>query len=419
VETRSEVALVNRGAFARTSEDFPLTGRLTRADIFTALPFSSQLAVVKLKGAVLLGLVDRLKAGTVVAAGLAVDDKGKVTVNGRPLDKSRAYQVAVNQFLAEGGDGMLEPQPPMEPAPERPLIADLVTRYVESGRFARGGEERERLSPDGNFPDLQDHFLWTFTGSVNAAYNHVGVTNPVREGAPAYPQSQLALVPTDQATGELKALLRADGRHHGWESDLLVQYAVTSLDSVRFEESKDLIRLRSAYKYRGLNAVTGARWWTPVPFAEGQLESEFDAPADRGWHRLELTSIAGASLRLLTPLEVKVGLNVRRDMLRPQADTTWGLTAGLRLLRTDLFNVLNRPVQLEAELEYFFNSIGSGTLHEVRNADRLFFALWDRLFFSVTFSLFIYRTSEVGLTGTSLQLTVGLNFLWDAAVQSF
>lgn len=242
----------------------------------------------------------------------------------------------------------------------RPLIADLVTRFVESGRFARGGRERERLSPDGNFPDLEEHFLWTFTGSVNAAYNHVGVTNPPKDGAPAYPQSQLALVPTDQATGELKALLRADGRHHSWESDLLVQYAVTRLDPGDFEESRDLIRLRSAYKFRGLNALTGARWWTPVPFAEGQLESEFNAPADRGWHRLELTSIAGASLRLLTPLEVKVGLNLRRDMLRPQADTTWGLTAGLRLLRTDLFSVLSRPVQLEAELEYFFNAIGTG-----------------------------------------------------------
>lgn len=37
----------------------------------------------------------------------------------------------------------------------------------------------------------------------------------------------------------------------------------------------------------------------------------------------------------------------------------------------------------------------------------------------MTFSLFVYRTSEVRLAGTSMQLTVGLNFLWDAAVQSF
>ena len=424
-QTDSEIALANAQSF-RGQLYFPLTDTLTSADVYATLPYGNRLATFVVKGSELADLAKKL-GDELVASGLE-DSSSGLKVNGRPLNKDRTYRVAANQFLAEGGDGVFDPKklerlafysPPWSES--QPTIAAVVVHYVATGQHLRRGDDK--LAPSESFPDLHSKFLWTYTGSINSSYNRVSVANPQRNGAAAYDRTRLNLTASDVVNIEAKAAARADSRNHGWDNDLLVLYATTRLNGEDaaggFEETSDTVRLRSAYKFLGFRAASGDRWWVPVPFAELQVESEFNQPDERAWHLFELTGIVGTLFRIAGPLEIKVGFNGKRDVFQPDRETTFGLNAGYQLKRFDVFKLLGKPVQFESELEYFFNSIGGANIQELRSLSRLYFSLTHRLFFTASYNAYLYRTAEVRVPGHSNEINVGLNFLWDKTVQSF
>jgi hypothetical protein len=429
--TDAEVALVNEQTFVQT-DVFPIEKELSLADIFTFVPYNNKLVTVEVPGSLLAELGKRLD-GPLVAAGLT--KKGdKVLVNGRPIQTGRSYRVATHAFLASGGDDIL-PQDKIEdlrvfdPAwsDEPPTIGILVAEVVRTADLPDDAETVDQLDPKASFPDLYRKFLWTYTGAINASFNKVSVDNPVgADGEPSYDQSQLNVNSTTQINLEGNGEVKANSRNHGWENRLLVQYAQARVApdpngplADDFEETKDLIRLRSTYQYAGFRANAGGEWYVPMPFAEMQLESEFSKPKERDWHKVELTGIGGAKFQLFEPLEIKLGANARRDINQPEGETTYGLNAGYTFNRTDLIDLLGKPIQFESELEYFYNDIGASNIQELRNTNRLYFAVIDQLFFTTTFQAFLYRTDEVGEFGSNTELTVGLNYLWDETVQSF
>src|SRR5690606_36465773 len=156
----------------------------------------------------------------------------------------------------------------------------------------------------------------------------------------------------------------------------------------------------------------------PNPMVELQLESEFDPPETRDWRRMDTRGILGVTFLIADPLEFKLGANVRRDINEPDSEATYGVNAGYALRRLSLASVFGRPIQFESELEYFYNDVGNSNIHELRNGNRLFFALFDQFFFTTTFNVFLYRTDAVGRFGTNTELTIGLNYLWDASRQT-
>ncbi|RAL20860.1 hypothetical protein DL240_14335 [Lujinxingia litoralis] len=422
----AEVALVNAGAF-RDQGQFPLRGELTLADVYSAMPFDNQVVVGTLSGARLKEVAGRL-GERLVSAGL--EKKGdKVLINGRAPVEDRLYRVALNDFLAAGGDGVLAPEElgaraTFEPAwaGQAPSISELVVHYVnDPGELARA-PQTSGLSARGSFPDLHKKFLWTWAGSINASYNQVQVRNPQVGGAPGYDQSQLAVASTDQINLEGKASARADSRDHGWDSDLVLQYASARLpdtEGATFEETKDLVRLRTQYRNLTLRSRLGGRWYVPGPLAEVQVESEFDRPETRSWHRLDTRGIIGLSFKVAEPLDLKIGVNTRRDLNEPEGQATRGFNAGYVLKRVNLMEVLGRPIQFESELEYFYNGISRDRAHELRAANRVYFAVFDQFFFTASFNAFLYQNRAVGTPGTNTELTLGLNYLWEATRQSF
>lgn len=425
----AEVALINAGAF-RDRGQFPLTGELTLADIYSALPFDNDVVVAQLEGRALKRIAVRL-GGALRAAGLELDGE-EVRVNGRVVRNDRLYPVVLNDYLAAGGDGVIEAEELkdariFEPAwaAGSPSIAELVVRYVDAGAGGRedaGDETAVGLSPRGSFPDLHRQFLWTYTGSINASYNQVSVVNPLVGGAAGYEQSQLTVASTDQVNLEGRLAARADSRDHGWDNDLLLQYATARLadtDGATFEETRDLLRLRSQYRNLALRSNLGGRWYVPGPLVELQAESEFDRPESRDWHRLDVRGILGFSFKLAEALDLKVGVNIRRDVIEPDGEASWGLNTGYTLRRIDLLDVLGRPVQVESELEYFYNGIARENVHELRSANRLFFAVFDQFFFTASFNAYLYQSGAVGEPGTNTELTLGLNYQWGATRQSF
>ncbi len=427
--TDSEVALVNAETFADT-DLFPIEAELTLADIFAFVPYNNRMVTVEVKGEVLTNLADKL-GGKLVATGLTKEGD-TVRINGRSVQAERTYQVATHRYLAGGGDDILEADQiankrihKPEWAAEPPHIGVVVAEFVRVGTLPAGAEVTEQLAPAGNFPDLHSKFLWIYTGSINTSFNRVDVNNPLINGEAAYDQSQLNVNSTTQINLEGNGEIRADSRNHVWNNRLLVQYAQARVaadlgeENGTFEETKDLIRYRSTYQYAGFRADSSGKWYVPMPFTELQAETEFSAPGERDWHKFELTGIGGAKFQLFDPLEIRFGANARRDLNNPDAQTTYGLIAGYVLNRSPLFDLISKPIQFESELEYFYNDIGASNIHELRNTNRLYYAVLDQLFFTTTFQAFLYRTDAVGEFGSNTELTVGLNYLWDATVQSF
>lgn len=421
----AEVALANSGAFLHT-ENFPLTDHLTFADIFTVLPYDNPLVVVRVTGETLQSIAGRL-GGEAVAAGLA-RTAGRTTVNGRPIRPDRVYSVATNQFVAAGGDSILSPSAIVgeriyDPswAEDPPAISEMVVHFIEHGDFAEMGPVADRLTPSENFPDLHRKLLWHLVGSTNLSFNEISVANPRVDGEPAYDNSQLTVESTSQINLEGSLQADADSLDHGWDNSLLLQYSAARVNGAgtTFQETSDLIRAKTGYKYIGFRSRLGGNWWVPMPTLEMQAETEFDRPDDRDWRKLELTGILGTIFRLADPFELKVGVDLRRELNNPEAEFLYGLAAAYSLDRINLIEVLDRPVQFESELDFFWNRSQTQQLTELRTTSRLFFSVFERLNITSTFSTFLFRSARVGEFGRNTQFTVGLNYLWDESFQKF
>ncbi len=423
----AEVALANEGAFLQAG-NFPIRNHLTQADVYTILPYHNPLVLVRVRGAELERLADDL-GGQAVATGLTTNADGEPRVNGRSIRSDRIYTVATNQYVADGGDGILAPSAiekrrTYEPgwSGEPPAIADVVAHFVETGEFARRGSIDDRLSPAGNFPDLHRRLLWDLVGSTNLSYNQVAVTSPQAGGGPAYDQSQLNVQSTAQINLEGSFQANADSLNHGLDHSLLLQYATSRFDNDDrdgFQETRDLIRAISRYKYAGFRSRLGGSWWVPMPTGELQAETEFDRPDQRDWHKVEMTGIVGSTFQLFDPFELRVGLDLRRDLNNPTAETVYGVTAGYSLDRLDLVEIIDRPIRFESEFEYFFNNPYTDRIHELRTTSRVFYSVFDQLNVTSTFSMFMYRTATVGEFGRNTEFTIGLNYLWDESIQAF
>jgi 2',3'-cyclic-nucleotide 2'-phosphodiesterase (5'-nucleotidase family) len=66
-----------------------------------------------------------------------------IAVNGEPLDAGRTYRIAVNDFMARGGDGYsafaaIEPVVPLE---DTPLLSDEVMIYLRDLPSVQSGVE--------------------------------------------------------------------------------------------------------------------------------------------------------------------------------------------------------------------------------------------------------------------------------------
>jgi 5'-nucleotidase len=101
----AEIGLVNAGALRASLP----AGELRYGRLYEAMPFDDGLALVRMSGADLLAVLRALSSfrhEVPQVAGVIQEGSSFRTCGGAPLDPSRTYTVAMNQFLAEGGDGL-------------------------------------------------------------------------------------------------------------------------------------------------------------------------------------------------------------------------------------------------------------------------------------------------------------------------
>jgi 5'-nucleotidase/UDP-sugar diphosphatase len=146
-QTRADAAIMNGGGIRGGKVYEPGTA-ITRRDVQTELPFGNHLVALRLKGSDIRLAIEnglsRLPANAgrfphVSGMTVAFDPQrpagGRVlaiAIDGAPLDPDRLYRVAVNDFMARGGDGYttLATADRLLPLEDTPLLSNEVIIYL-------------------------------------------------------------------------------------------------------------------------------------------------------------------------------------------------------------------------------------------------------------------------------------------------
>jgi 2',3'-cyclic-nucleotide 2'-phosphodiesterase (5'-nucleotidase family) len=160
VISKSDVAIMNGGGI-RAGRVYPPGTRITRRDVLAELPFNNRVVTVTITGAALRRAIENGLAqlpnaggrfpqvsGITVEAILSRPPGQRVTairVGDAPLDDSKLYTAAVNDFIARGGDGysMFTDVARQLADPDAPLLANEVMVYLRKlGTVTTGVEGR-------------------------------------------------------------------------------------------------------------------------------------------------------------------------------------------------------------------------------------------------------------------------------------
>ncbi|MEI6286340.1 MAG: 5'-nucleotidase C-terminal domain-containing protein [Bacillota bacterium] len=151
---KADMAFTNIGGL-RTSID---KGNITLGNVYSVLPFDNTVATCDMTGQQVMDLlnysIDSAKIGSVQFSGLKiVYDASKPqnqriisvkTLDGKPLDLSKTYKVATNDFMAIGGDGyvmfmaaknMVNTGITMRDSIDNEIIARKNINIVDDGRL--------------------------------------------------------------------------------------------------------------------------------------------------------------------------------------------------------------------------------------------------------------------------------------------
>jgi len=128
---KTDAAIMNYGGI-RVPMIMP--GAITRGKLFELMPFDNQLCVIEVPGTVLqqcCDLIAAAKGWPVSGIRFVIRDKKAtdVRINGAALDPNQVYHIAVNDYLANGGDNCAFLRPLPRQASRR-LLRDILTEYV-------------------------------------------------------------------------------------------------------------------------------------------------------------------------------------------------------------------------------------------------------------------------------------------------
>ncbi|NUM36880.1 MAG: 5'-nucleotidase C-terminal domain-containing protein [Candidatus Brocadiae bacterium] len=136
-ETNVDIALQNVGGIR---SDIP-KGTITPRHILQVLPFANSIFLYNIKGKELRKIFECMCSGKIgpkgmlEASGMEVQIQGNqltsIAIEGKPLIEEKIYRVAINSFIAKGGDGydIFSQFPSVDTGL---LISNIVQKYIEN-----------------------------------------------------------------------------------------------------------------------------------------------------------------------------------------------------------------------------------------------------------------------------------------------
>lgn len=384
--TRAEVAVINRAA-VRPIANFPLQGRVSRVDVLGALPFDDTLRVGRMKGEELAEFFRSSRAARFRFRGVTADGDS-LLVNGRPLADDQYYRVVTSGYVADGGDGGLGEEGEVayeaDPvgSPRETLLAWLAT--PRSGDITRAPIDPARRT------------RWTFRGFIDASLSNTTITNGANYQDPQLVRSQGTALQVD-AEGHVDAEHPSYTFENTLRLRLGYQQTIEGADDTGLLKVADLIALRDQVSWRGL--WRRRRWYTPLPYFESYLESEFSPPdpsmLNREWHHLQWRPTVGLRLELPLRANLNAGLGMDWESLDPTAHPQPVAVVRGELPATTLFHIQDRDVEGQLFTEVAFRepwATSAETL--VRLNARLSVPIFAPLAVSISYDLFARQRSE-------------------------
>lgn len=136
-----------------------MPGTVTRGNIWKSFPFTNYMSIVQLKGSDVKQLFEQIanNGGEGVSKEVCLKIKaGKVaqlTINGKPIDNNRIYNIATLNFVAEGGDGMVAFGNALSrkdyPGFVYELFESFITKQTQQGRTMYATNDN-RITIDNN-----------------------------------------------------------------------------------------------------------------------------------------------------------------------------------------------------------------------------------------------------------------------------
>jgi 2',3'-cyclic-nucleotide 2'-phosphodiesterase (5'-nucleotidase family) len=156
--TGADAAVINGGGI-RANKPYPPGSTLKRRDIFSELPFGNHVALIEIDGRELkaaiengLSLLPRAAGRFPQVSGLTIEANIRqpagervvsIKIAGAPLQESKIYKIATNDFMARGGDGYVAFRDAKQLIRDYdgPLITNEVINYVRKLGTMRTGVE--------------------------------------------------------------------------------------------------------------------------------------------------------------------------------------------------------------------------------------------------------------------------------------
>ncbi|MBX2810813.1 MAG: bifunctional metallophosphatase/5'-nucleotidase [Myxococcales bacterium] len=348
----AEVAIISKQTLGSAAA-FPLPKSPTQLHLRAALPFDDGLQVARIRGSVLARLESLVNDVRVHVHGLSSE-----RVAGRPRDPRRIYKVVTVDFLADGGDAVIDPaRYNFHPLRSAPSLRDMVADTLRIKGFQPDAD------PD---PDhrIEEPGLFDIRVNLGASIKSVNVENGSGAEAP-----QLVRENFLGLTGDLEARLTLDLPRHRFELSNLTRFGVVretiedadGSERSRTRENEDVTRVEGVYNGR----LSGGqdRPWLPDASAIVSLETELTRPADERSYRRALLQIGlGPAWQLAGNLSLRAQLGLRRELFAPSAtsepdeislaETKIASLFGAEL-RDEVFeSYAARPVTLNVRLDY-------------------------------------------------------------------
>ena len=143
-KTGAEIAFLNGGSIRQSLKK----GAVTEKDIYSIFPFQDTVYTAELTGAQIQDILDFFAQKGIGAGGflqvsgiemkILKGDALDVKVAGKPLEKVKKYKVALNSFIANGGDGYTMLKEIKSKKDTAYLLSSILVDYMKAnGTFAK------------------------------------------------------------------------------------------------------------------------------------------------------------------------------------------------------------------------------------------------------------------------------------------
>lgn len=127
-----DIAVFNKGGLRNALPK----GNITVGNIFELMPFDNELVILKLSGAQVKGMLNKIaeKGGIPVGGMTLLINKttaSSVTIKGKPFDETKDYWVITSDYLANGGDNYTFFKNAKERKVMNALLRDVIINYCK------------------------------------------------------------------------------------------------------------------------------------------------------------------------------------------------------------------------------------------------------------------------------------------------